>query len=173
MVADNVYPGRYSRTIAVGGFDYKNDEEFSGSYDHYPAWKYPLEDRVDIWALAERMNRAGFDLRTNSPKPNYASDPSSEAFDPSGTSYAAAQVSAVAALWVEKYYEKLEEMFTAERYKIVEAFRASLSTFGNTKVRAELPNQPSATIKILDIEAVLRKKPVDSGIAPATRAENQ
>jgi len=173
VVEDNVYPGRYSRTIAVGGFDYKNDEEFSGSYDHYPAWKYRLEDRVDIWALAERMNRAGFDMSTNPPTPNYASDPNNEGFEPSGTSYAAAQVSAVAALWVEKYFDVLEDMFTEQRYKIVEAFRASLSTFGNTSVLAALPGQPSTRIKILDIEAVLRKKPVDLKISPATSAEKQ
>lgn len=174
VLRENVYPGVYSRTIAVGGYDFKDGVTNSGSYDHYPSWEYRLPQRVDVWALAERMNRASFDLEASPPVPVYARDhPNSEFFNPSGTSYAAAQVSAVAALWVEKHYKSLENLFSAQRYKIVESFRASLSTSGNTKVLARLSHGQTTRIKKLDIEKVLKKKPKKIEIRRATSAKKQ
>jgi hypothetical protein len=42
-----VYPARYARTIAVGGYD-----KFGGLLTHYPPQGYQDPDRVDIWAQA-------------------------------------------------------------------------------------------------------------------------
>lgn len=168
VIKENVYPGVYSRTIAVGGYDNNNNE----SYTHYPPWEYRLPKRVDIWARAERLNRAAFDLDAKPPRPIYADDPQSDTSEPSGTSYAAAQVSAVAALWIERYSSRLEELFSGQRYKIVESFRASLSTYNNTNVEASVSGGKT-TIKILDIDKVLKNEPVFNEVAPAPLAKNQ
>ncbi len=167
----NVYPGMFSRVITAGGYDYKDGKQNIGLYDHYPNFKYLLQERVDVSALAMRMNRASFNLKADPPVPEYAEQ--SREWELSGTSYAAAQVSAVAALWVEKYHENLENLFANNRYKIVEAFRAALKTYGNINVIAELPFKDEVEITKLDIVKVLATPPVDPAVLPVTRAVDQ
>lgn len=162
--------GATDDVITVGGYDYKDGKNNSGSLDHYPEFKYRLQGRVDVSALAKRMNRASFNLDADPPVPEYAEQ--SKEKEPSGTSYAAAQVSAVAALWVEKYHAELETLFANNRYKIVEAFRAALKTtnYGTTTVKAALPIVDPVDIRPLDIVKVLAKPPVDSPVLPVQRA---
>jgi hypothetical protein len=93
----------------------------------------------------------------------YASEPEDTAPEPSGTSYAAPQVAAAAAMWVETYRDALEGAFGSARWKIVEAFRLALkrSADSATASGTEGPGT-SGEIRILDIERLLGTPP-DAG----------
>ncbi|WP_157981992.1 S8/S53 family peptidase [Oceanicella sp. SM1341] len=159
-----IYPARYPRTIAVGGFDRRG-----GLYDHYPPAGYAEPSRVDIWARAERLNRAGYLPETDPPVPAYADDPRADAGEPSGTSYATPQVAAAAALWVERFHDQLEDMFSEERWKIVEAFRAALRGSARN-VRARLHTDTDVPIRALDIPRLLDTRPQPVSGEPAARS---
>ncbi|QDL92768.1 S8/S53 family peptidase [Paroceanicella profunda] len=162
-----VYPARYSRTIAVGGVD-----KHGGLYDHYPPEGYAEPAHVDVWAQAKRLNRASYLPDTDPPVPVYADDPRAEGGEPSGTSYATPQVAAAAALWVERHYDRLEEMFADERWKIVEAFRAALRGSARSEP-ARLRNGSSVPVRVLDIPRLLSRAPAPVETAPAARAVGQ
>lgn len=160
-----VYPARYARTIAVGGYD-----KIGGLLTHYPPQGYQDPDRVDIWAQAQRINRAGLRGKGADAHPVWAED-DGDGGDPSGTSYAAPQVAAAAALWVEMHHAKLETLFAGERWRIVESFRAALrasadreipQSFGGTRSRRK--------IRVLNIPQLLKTPPPEDELTRPGRA---
>ena len=151
-----VYPARFARTIAVGGF-----REDGATLTHYPRGGYPDRERVDVWALAEDVNRAAAHLGPDgAPVWTYADDPDAPGGEPSGTSYACPQVAAAAALWVETFHDEIEAAFGAERWRTVEAFRRALKRSAREatarKANAEGGDE---TIWRLDVEALLATPP--------------
>lgn len=159
-----VYPAILPRTVAVGGFDRQG-----GHHRHYPASGYASPERIDIWAQADRINRASFLLDARPPLPIFADDPRNPEAEPSGTSYAAPQVALAAALWVERHFDRLEELFGAERWKIVESFRTALRQSAAEKM-AELRGGRHIEIRTLDIEALLGTAPPAVAGRPAARS---
>ncbi|MEM9049186.1 MAG: S8/S53 family peptidase [Pseudomonadota bacterium] len=162
-----VYPAAYSRTVAVGGFDNRG-----AVFAHYPPDGYARPELVDIWARAQRINRASYLLEVNPPTPIHADDPRNPEREPSGTSYAAPQVAAAAALWVDRHFDRLEQLFAAERWKIVESFRIALRNSAEL-ARAELRGGRTTEIRVLDIPKLLRTAPPDVAGAPAAHATRQ
>lgn len=162
-----VYPAAYSRTIAVGGFDRRG-----ALFEHYPPDGYAHPDKVDIWAQAQRINRASYLLEANPPSPIHADDPRNTEAEPSGTSYAAPQVAAAAALWTERHFDRLEQLFAAERWKIVESFRRALRESA-AQEQASLRGNRTTQIRALDIPALLGKAPPEVTGGPADRATGQ
>jgi len=148
-----VYPARYDRTIGVGGFD-RHEE----SYTHYPPTGYDRWEAIDVWAQAERINRASFDLSATPPAPVHAEDPNGGG-EPSGTSYACPQVAVAAALWREKYRPELtRDGFAAARWKVVEAFRSALKSSSKPRL-VRLPGNRKKLIRVLDVPRLLDTKP--------------
>ncbi|MEO0363226.1 MAG: S8/S53 family peptidase, partial [Pseudomonadota bacterium] len=95
-----VYPARFGRTISVGGI--------TEADTHYPPGGYQNSGEPDIWAHASNVNRAaGARLPDGTIKQTHADDPDSEEGEPSGTSYAAPQVAAAAAMWVTRWSVEL------------------------------------------------------------------
>jgi hypothetical protein len=162
-----VYPARYSRTIGVGGFDRRG-----ATYAHYPAQGYDLPERIDVWAQAARVNRASLLLDATPPEPVFADDPLNEEREPSGTSYAAPQVAAAAALWVERHRDILQAKFAGARWKIVESFRRALRETARP-AEASLAGGARVAIRALDIPALLGRAPPDITGEPAPRAAGQ
>ncbi|MEM8755741.1 MAG: S8/S53 family peptidase, partial [Pseudomonadota bacterium] len=112
-----VYPARFGRTISVGGI--------TEADTHYPPGGYQNSGEPDIWAYAANVNRAAGARRPDGTiKQTHADDPDSEEGEPSGTSYAAPQVAAAAAMWVTRW--SVELLAFAEMWMIVEAFRRAL-----------------------------------------------
>ena len=114
------YPARYKSTIAVGGIRQDGQR-------HYPDSSYENPALVDIWAQADGINRAISYLEDGAPRFEYFDqEPDTSTDDFSGTSYAAAQVAAAAALWVETFYYDLPQPGDVDAWKTVEAFRAAV-----------------------------------------------
>lgn len=150
-----VYPARFSRTIAVGGF--RRD---GARLTHYPRGGYADMTRVDVWAVAEDVNRASAHLGADgTPVFAWASSPEGETGEVSGTSYACPQVAAAAALWVETHHDALEDAFGAERWRMVEAFRIALKRSAEAAVAEEAGPDGPAPIRVLDIERLLATPP--------------
>ncbi len=147
-----VYPARYPRTISVGGFDTRG-----ALYDHYPPNGYGEPQFVDIWARAQRINRASFLVAADPPKPIWANSPDNPEAEPSGTSYATPQVAGAAAIWVEKFHDELETLFSAARWKIVEAFRAALRASADDQNAKQ--GSKKVPIKVLNIPKLLGTPP--------------
>lgn len=162
-----VYPAAYSRTIAVGGFD-----RMGQLYTHYPPEGYAIPDRVDVWAQAMRINRAGYLYDREPPEPIHADDPRNRESEPSGTSYATPQVAAAAALWVERFHDALETRFAGARWKIVEAFRAALRASADAVV-ARLADGRTVPVRALNIPRLLDTPPGPVAGEPAPRAATQ
>lgn len=154
-----VYPARFGRTIAVGGLR----EDRPNTPTHYPSGGYASPSLIDVWAMAANINRAGGVLRGGKIIASQADDPQSEEGEPSGTSYAAPQVAAAAALWVTTHDDALSQF--DEKWKVVEAFRKALRDSAAEETVPKYRNHPG-TVKIrrLDIEALLRTPP-DPGFA--------
>jgi subtilisin family serine protease len=151
-----VYPARFARTIAVGGF--RRD---GAMLTHYPRGGYPDMERVDVWAVAEDVNRAAAHLDDAGKMVfTWADDPDAPGGEPSGTSYACPQAAAAAALWVETHHDALEAAFARDRWKIVEAFRKALKVSAEP-VSARNANRAGGaeTIWTLDVEALLATPP--------------
>ena len=157
-----IFPARWDRTIGVSGYDIQGT---GGQCRHYPPGGYRDRDAerwVDIHAQAMRINRAGFDMRTTPPRPNWAED--TEEDEPSGTSYATPQVAAAAALWRTWHAAELERLFgaPADRWKIVEAFRWALKDSA-AEMQADMPPARHGPrwkpIPTLDIPALLNRAP--------------
>lgn len=163
-----IYPARYGRTIAVGGYR-------QNRIRHYPETDYDVPDRVDIWAQADGINRA-FARREadGSIARGYASTEGQDWEKVSGTSYATPQVAGAAALWTEFHFNALPRTGAPDAWKTVEAFRAALVA-GADKVGLEIrvPRKQILTRPCLNIERLLAQAPVLPGdeaeMAPAAR----
>ncbi|MEM7188587.1 MAG: S8/S53 family peptidase, partial [Pseudomonadota bacterium] len=159
-----VEPALFPRTIAVGGFDKRG-----GDIAHYPTEGYNLPQRIDIWAQAQRVNRAAYNLNASPPQEIYADE--MDTGDPSGTSYACPQVAASAALWVATHQATLEtSTFADTPWRKVEAFRNALKRTA-THMPARLPFNKTTPIRMLEIERLLGfapEVPADSDKKPAS-----
>lgn len=155
-----VYPARYGRTIAVGGYD-----KIGGLLTHYPPQGYQDPDRVDIWAQAQRINRAGLRGVGKDAVPVWAEE-DGDGGDPSGTSYAAPQVAAAAALWVETHHAALESLFAGERWRIVESFRNALRASADREMARIISGTSwrRRAIRVLNIPNLLKTQPSPDGL---------
>lgn len=162
-----VYPARYARTIAVGGFDKRG-----ALYDHYPPQGYFEMSRVDVWAQAQRINRASFLLSADPPAPIWAESPENPEAEPSGTSYACPQVAAAAAIWVEKFHDQLATLFPTERWRRIEAFRAALRASADDE-KAKLGGGAQVDIRVVNIPKLLKTPPAPyTGPKPSPAADS-
>jgi subtilisin family serine protease len=124
------FPAAYERAIAVAGI--KTIGELK--YDVY----WPYSDgglgyrKVDVWAPAAGLRRANVSSAVeDAPPPNsYQYDYEDEGV--SGTTYAAAHVSAAAALWTLMHRQALDAL--PEPWMRVEAFRRALLTHRQVSV---------------------------------------
>ncbi|MEO1001471.1 MAG: S8 family serine peptidase, partial [Pseudomonadota bacterium] len=159
-----VYPARYPQTIAVGGYDETGQDRV-----HYPLGGYAAPDPVDVWTRAVRINRAsgrrpgeGDEIEAD---PDgiarvYAEDDPKFAGNASGTSYAAAQVAAAAALWSEHWHDRLTRApFDGAPWKRVEAFRAALRALPEERISNGRALGGSVRVRRLDVEALLNREP--------------
>ncbi|MEL7463799.1 MAG: S8/S53 family peptidase [Pseudomonadota bacterium] len=145
-----IYPARFGRTIAVGGI--RQDET------HYPSGGYQNSGEPDVWAYAANINRAAGHLANGQIVQTHADDPNSEDGEPSGTSYAAPQVAAAAAMWVTRWSVELRAL--GEGWKTVEAFRKALWLSSNVEnIKASPNSRRKINIRRLDIDRLLRIPP--------------
>lgn len=175
QILDRVaYPARFARTIGVGGYDTEG-----ALFIHYPPAGYEDPSRVDIWARAERINRAGLDIEGKGAAARWAEDPVGGDDKPSGTSYAAPQVATTAALWLAKNGGDLAKAFgPSERWKVVESFRAALKAGSASTQKAILPARrklfgtvvQKADIRPLDIAGVLDAPVKTRGLSKAAQS---
>ncbi len=151
VINQMVYPARFGRTISVGGI--RMDET------HYPVGGYKNSGEPDIWAYAANINRAAGSLKSDGTiKQTHAADADSTDGEPSGTSYAAPQVAAAAAMWVTRW--SVELLALAEMWMIVEAFREALTRSARVERIKASPNSSTLIpIRRLDIEALMRTPP--------------
>lgn len=149
-----VYPARYARTIAVGGFH-------RDRVTHYPPDDYDVPARVDIWAQAAGINRAFAERRNNGTvETGYAEDEGAAPTDISGTSYATPQVAAAAALWVNTWFNDLPSSSDNDAWKTVEAFRNAVrSSAERLGLHVDRPKRRIVTRPCLNIEALLGTAP--------------
>jgi len=164
VISSVVYPARYGRTIAVGGYSHNK-------IDHYPPDDYDIPGRVDICAQADGINRAYAKRRANGTiDRGHAEGEGADPTDISGTSYATPQVAAAAALWVNTHFHELPAIGDADAWKGVEAFRDALvasADIRGLKVGRPSPvtvNRPCLNIERLvgmapDLAAVVKKAP--------------
>ena len=160
-----IYPARYKTTIAVGGIRQDGNR-------HYPNDNYDIPGRVDIWAQADGINRAISYLENGEPRFEYAEqEPNTSTDDVCGTSYAAPQVAAAAALWVETFFHELPQPGDVDAWKTVEAFRAALTGSANQAFLRISGTRRRITRPRLDIGRLLGRvpdMPADDAHAPAT-----
>ena len=161
---------------AVGGLDLRGP----AGAEHYPLTGYDEPHLVDVWAQAMGVNRAALRLAADAPACRaadgdglarvWAADTPEET--PTGTSYAAPQVAAAAALWLVLHRDRLETAFAAERWRIVESFRAALRASARpVKARLLGPGRlRTRRVRALDLPALLRTKPPEEGLTRAPEA---
>ena len=131
------------------------------------AWKFGIQIRrggyknsgePDIWAYAANINRAAGHLKSGKIVQTHADDPNSTDGEPSGTSYAAPQVAAAAAMWVTRW--SVELLAYAEMWMIVEAFRKALRDSASVEsIKASANSSKKIKIRRLDIDKLLRTPP--------------
>ena len=145
-----IYPARFGRTIAVGGV--REDET------HYPSGGYKNSGEPDVWAYAANINRAAGHLKNGAIEQTHADDPNSEDGEPSGTSYAAPQVAAAAAMWVTRW--SVELLAYAEMWMIVEAFRKALTDSADVeRIKASPNSGTKIRIRRLNVDRLMRTPP--------------
>jgi subtilisin family serine protease len=154
QIIDSVtYPGKYGRTIGVGGvtwqrriwFDYKAGREM-----------------IDVWAPADGVLRADSIAAPGQlvVPPIEADDPGAFSLSPGshsgkygkgeGTSYATVHVAAAAAMWLLLRQHDIDRTY-GEAWQRVEAFRHLL----RTTARPINGTQPTNRTGVLDIEQLL------------------
>lgn len=152
QIVNNVsYPARFARVVAVGGI--------TGDEVHYPIGGYDNADLIDVWARASAINRAsGLRLPDGTIRPIHAEDPESGDLEPSGTSYAAPQVAAAAALWLTRWADELAKL--PEPWMVVESFRLAIRGAARKEtIRLFIGWDDRIAIRRLDVEALLRTPP--------------
>ncbi|PKQ08036.1 MAG: hypothetical protein CVT71_00840 [Alphaproteobacteria bacterium HGW-Alphaproteobacteria-10] len=151
-----IYPARYARTIAVGGFDRRG-----ALFIHYPPGGYDDNARVDVWARAVGVNRAAAHLGADgAPVWTFAETESDEGGEASGTSYACPQVAAAAALWLETHADALSGFLAAgEGWKVSESFRRALRLSAQARKAENATPEGKGDILVLDVERLLATPP--------------
>jgi subtilisin family serine protease len=160
-----IYPARYKTTIAVGGIRQDGQR-------HYPDGNYDNPGLVDIWAQADGINRAISYLEDGAPRFDYSEqEQDASTDDVSGTSYAAPQVAAAAALWVETFFHELPQPGDVDAWKTVEAFRAAVVESARLAFLKIANKRRRITRPRLDIERLLGRAPDLAAVAaPAPAA---
>lgn len=148
QIIDRVtYPGKFSRTIGVGGVS--PDRTVWFEYDESMA-----ERSIDIWGPADDVRRANSELRDG----QVVEGPFGEG---DGTSYATGHVAAAAAMWLAFHGDELDSAYP-EPWQRVEAFRKLIQS---TSQDVEGDYWPNKDRGILNIEALLKAKlPAASGL---------
>jgi subtilisin family serine protease len=138
QVIDQVtYPGKFSRTIGVGGV--REDKTAWFEYDVSSA-----EHSIDIWAPSDDIPRANSRLQDGS----VVEAPYREG---DGTSYGTVHVAAAAAIWLAYRHDEIEAGYT-EPWQRIEAFRKLLAE-SSQPMRGDY--QPTPGKGILNIEKLL------------------
>lgn len=160
-----IYPARYKTTVAVGGIRQDGQR-------HYPDGNYDNPALVDIWAQADGINRAIAYRENGADRFVYAEqEPDASTDDVSGTSYAAPQVAAAAALWVETFFHQLPLPGDVDAWKTVEAFRAAVVDSARPALLKIANRRRRITRPRLDIERLLGRPPDLAAVtAPASAA---
>ena len=177
VVNEIVYPAKYARTVAVGGYDRRGADAV-----HYPQGGYRdgnWDAVIDVWAQAERINRAGYDFEPDGrPVPVHAASQQAPG-PPSGTSYACPQVAGAAALWLAWWQPDLDAAFgppgAPERWRVVESFRRALrrSALRQDVLLRATGSRATRRVRVLDIAALLGRPPETEGLTKAVRAVDQ
>ena len=138
QIIDRVtYPGKFSRTIGVGGV--RDDRTVWFKYDESMAQR-----SIDVWAPADDIYRANSVLTDGAVcVGDYGHG--------DGTSYATVHVAAAAAMWLRKHHDRIDDLYR-EPWQRVEAFRHLLAA---TSQPVEGDYWPNHSNGILDIDALL------------------
>lgn len=151
-----VWPARSTYTIAVGGI-------MQDGLHHYPNVNYDNYRLVDIWAQASGVNRAvSFKRKASGEDVHvYAEDVGEDTPDDvSGTSYAAPQVAAAAALWLEKFRPELPAIDEPGCEKVVDAFRQALVKSAGPTKPLILGNGRVVNRPVLNVNRLMTTGPV-------------
>lgn len=136
QVIDRVtYPGKFSRSIGVGGVRANSEAWFR----YHEDWK----QYIDVWAPGDEVYRANAVLK------NGAEDYKFGRGD--GTSYGTVHVAGAAAMWLVHREQEIDTKYTVP-WKRVEAFRKLVK---DTHQPVAGDYQPVDGTGILDIKAVL------------------
>jgi subtilisin family serine protease len=169
MIDSVTYPGKYARTIGVGGVTWQRRIWFD--YD-------AGQEMIDVWAPAEGVLRADSMAAVGQAvmPPIEGDDPGAFALGSDshsgaygtgdGTSYATTHVAAAAAMWLLLRQDDIARTY-GEAWQRVEAFRRLLRTTAGS-INGK---QPANRTGVLDIERLLlaalpaasslRKAPLD------------
>jgi subtilisin family serine protease len=158
LVGFTVYPGRYSRSILVGGINAKREVCF----DYDDGRKY-----VDVWAPADDVCRPNSIFGLPEPFTDVAGHGD-------GTSYATVHAAGAAAMWLRMRGEELDSGGYVG-WKRVEAFRAMLRATKQPVAGNCVPSKKAPTdTGILDCVALVdRKLPRVDSLRKAALAEPQ
>jgi subtilisin family serine protease len=139
LVGFTVYPGRYSRTILVGGIN----ADRKVCFDYEDGRKY-----VDIWAPADDVCRPNAVFGLPEPYIDVAGNGD-------GTSYATVHVAGAAAMWLRMRGDELDASgYTG--WQRVEAFRAMLRAHKQALIGNDVPTRKGPIdTGILDCVALL------------------
>ncbi|MEE8532953.1 MAG: S8/S53 family peptidase, partial [Alphaproteobacteria bacterium] len=129
------YPGKFSRTIGVGGV--RRDRQAWFKYDRI--WL----DRIDVWGPADDVWRANTTLDNDIEKYRYG--------DGDGTSYATVHVAGAAAMWLVARGRDIEGKYS-ELWQRAEAFRKLVKKTHQPVMGSYKPAEGTG---ILDIKALI------------------
>ena len=173
QIIDSVtYPGKYGRTIGVGGVTWQRRIWFD-----YTAGK----DQIDVWAPADGVQRADsiapagqvvmpaieaddpgmFALSSGSHSGDYGTG--------AGTSYAVGHVAAAAAMWLLLRGDDIDRTY-GEAWQRVEAFRRLLRTTARS-INGAAPANGSGVLHIERL--LLADLPAASGLKKAARDKDK
>ena len=139
QIVDRVtYPGKFSRTIGVGGV--REDRTVWFEYEEGMARR-----SIDIWAPADDIHRANSKLGNGTSLfGNYGVG--------DGTSYATAHVAAAAAMWLTFHRDRMDDAYP-KPWQRIEAFRRLLA---DTSTDITGDYWPDTSKGILNIEGLLK-----------------
>lgn len=158
QIVDRVtYPGKFSRTIGVGGVS--PDRSVWFKYERKMAQR-----SIDVWAPADDIRRANSVLVDGAVKAD-------EFGEGDGTSYATAHVAAAAAMWLTARADDIDAAY-GELWQRIEAFRRLLA---DTKKPIAGNYWPDKKKGVLDMSALLTADlpPPDSLKLQTRRAEKE
>jgi len=153
------YPGKFSRTIGVGG------HTSSRKIWHLAHYSRTMQRFIDVWAPSTDIVRA---------HPGWADD--GRLYDDAkgeGTSYGTVHVAAAAALWLRHHGENVLAAQYPKGWQRVEAFRKALHA-GAVPLVEPRDRQPVNKTGRLNIDAVQKKKLTPrASLAIRPKAETQ